>query len=86
MKIEITDSQRKDLQGLWFIYGNGGQKSNFAQHKFIQWILEQGEYLPKKLKGPRARKMAKICAPNCNFDNYNLSDACLNAVKLVLGL
>lgn len=86
MKVVIDNDQRKELERLWFIYGNGGEKSNFAQHKFIQWILEQDEYDPKTLSTARASKMAKMCAPKNNFNNYRLSEECISAVKAVLNL
>lgn len=84
MKVTIDNDQRKEIERLWFIYGNGGEKSNFAQHKFIQWILEQGEYSPELLKGPRAAKMARMCAPKNNFNKYRLSEECVSAVKSAL--
>lgn len=42
-KIELTTKQRRKLEDLWFIYGNGGSKHSQEGHKFIQHILEQGE-------------------------------------------
>lgn len=40
MNIELSADQRKQLEDLWFIYGNGGRKSNLSNHKFIQGLLE----------------------------------------------
>jgi hypothetical protein len=41
-KVRITAKQRRKLERLWFIYGNGGPKMNYEDHGFIQYLLEQG--------------------------------------------
>lgn len=40
--IKLTTKQRKELEKLWFIYGNHGPKMNYEDHGFIQHILEFG--------------------------------------------
>lgn len=40
--ITLTTKQRKELERLWFIYGNHGPKMNYEDHGFIQHILERG--------------------------------------------
>lgn len=42
--MNIIDRER--LIDLWFIYGNRGTKHTKGNHKFIQSILEHGEYRP----------------------------------------
>lgn len=37
----INLEQRKKLNKLWFIYGNGGPKSTKGNHSFIQGFLER---------------------------------------------
>ncbi len=39
----LTPSTRKELERLWFIYGNHGRKHSDAGHKFIQVLLESGQ-------------------------------------------
>ncbi len=41
--MNISKEQRRALENLWFIYGNGGPKHSHGNHKFIQGILERGE-------------------------------------------
>lgn len=41
--VKLTDSQRQELNRLWFIYGNKGKKSTLGNHRFIQGILARGE-------------------------------------------
>jgi hypothetical protein len=40
-KVKLTAKQRRELERLWFIYGNGGPKMNYEDHGFIQSLLEQ---------------------------------------------
>jgi hypothetical protein len=42
--MKITTNQRKQLEDLWFIFGNQGKKHTHEGHRFIQNILERGEY------------------------------------------
>lgn len=42
-KLTITEAQRKFLEDLWFIWGNGGPKHTVGNHKFIQSIIERGD-------------------------------------------
>lgn len=39
----LTEDQRKQLQKLWFIYGNNGKKHSHMNHRFIQNLLSRGE-------------------------------------------
>lgn len=41
--IVLTESQRKALEKLWFIYGNHGKKHSHSNHRFIQNLLSRGE-------------------------------------------
>lgn len=38
--MKLTAKQRRELEQLWFIYGNHGPKMNYEDHGFIQHILE----------------------------------------------
>lgn len=42
-QISLTVAQRKELNNLWFIYGNKGKKHTHGNHRFIQNILERGK-------------------------------------------
>jgi len=39
-KLTLTENQRKDLEVLWFEWGNFGPRSSMRNHKFIQGLLE----------------------------------------------
>lgn len=45
LKDPLTSDQQRQLEKLWFIYGNHGPKSTMPDHKFIQGFLEHGEDL-----------------------------------------
>lgn len=42
-KINLTDSQLKRFEKLWFIYGNSGKKSTLFNHKLVQGFYESSE-------------------------------------------
>lgn len=68
-KLVLSDWQRKELERLWFIYGNNGSKHSHCNHRYIQNLLEHGEdteqfYLQSK--------------------RNDLTKDCLNDVKIVI--
>ena len=46
--VHLTNTQRRRLEALWFIYGNHGSKMNYQDHGFIQGFLEHGQDLRGK--------------------------------------
>ena len=40
--VTLTPGQRKQLERLWFYYGNRGPKATYGNHQFIQGFLEHG--------------------------------------------
>ena len=42
-KVGVTEVQRRELERLWFIYGNYGPKTTPGNHQFIQGFLERGQ-------------------------------------------
>jgi len=42
-EIVLTNEQRKQINNLWFIYGNNGKKHTHSDHRFIQCFLEEGK-------------------------------------------
>jgi hypothetical protein len=40
--VTLSRAQRKELERLWFIYGNYGPKQTPGNHGFIQGLLEHG--------------------------------------------
>ncbi len=46
--VHLTNTQRRRLEDLWFIYGNHGAKMNYQDHGFIQGFLEHGQDLRGK--------------------------------------
>ena len=43
-EVTITRPQKHFLEDLWFVWGNNGPKHSMDNHKFIQGILERGDY------------------------------------------
>lgn len=70
--VKLTTEQREALNKLWWVYGNGGEKSTMGNHKFIQWILEHGEYNPEPLYFSRV-------------EGGRMTGECRMAVDTVLG-
>ena len=42
-KVEVTEEARRQLERLWFIYGNYGPRHTMENHYFIQGFLERGQ-------------------------------------------
>jgi hypothetical protein len=42
-KVEVTEGQRRELERLWFVYGNYGPSHTMQDHYFIQGFLERGQ-------------------------------------------
>ena len=40
--VTLTPEQRKQIERLWFYYGNYGPKTTYGNHHFIQGFLEHG--------------------------------------------
>lgn len=50
--VSLTARQRRELERLWFVFGNYGSKTTKGNHSFIQGLLERGQdERPLKLKG-----------------------------------
>lgn len=71
MKVVITNEQKKQLEKLWFIYGNGGSKHTLGNHKFIQNLLTDNE----DYRSFYRRRLAAI---------HSLTDSCMNDVDKIL--
>ena len=41
--VEVTGGLRRELERLWFIYGNYGPRHTMENHYFIQGFLERGQ-------------------------------------------
>jgi hypothetical protein len=46
--VQLTQAQRRQLEDLWFVYGNHGSKMNYEDQGFIQGLLEHGQDLRGK--------------------------------------
>lgn len=68
-KIILTDTQRKELNKLWFIYGNNGKKHTHCNHRYIQNFLEHGEDSEQFYK---------------SSPKGDLTDECINAVNKLI--
>jgi hypothetical protein len=42
LSVNLSPEQRKEIERLWFIYGNYGPKQTRGNHSFIQGLLEHG--------------------------------------------
>ena len=42
-KVQVTEELRRQLERLWFIYGNYGPRHTMENHYFIQGFLERGQ-------------------------------------------
>jgi hypothetical protein len=42
-KVEVTEGQRRELERLWFVYGNYGPEHTMQNHYFIQGFLERSQ-------------------------------------------
>ena len=42
-ELQLTESQLKRFEKLWFVYGNSGSKSTLFNHKLVQGFLEYKE-------------------------------------------
>jgi hypothetical protein len=52
ISVTLNPVQRRELERLWFIYGNYGPKTTRGNHIFIQGLLERGEdERPFKIRG-----------------------------------
>lgn len=71
MKVVLTDTQKKELERLWFIYGNGHEKHTLGNHKFIQGLLESHEDYRK----PYSKRVAAI---------HCLTHECITEVDKIL--
>lgn len=50
--VSLTPHQRRELERLWFRYGNYGAKTTKGNHSFIQGLLERGmDERPLRMKG-----------------------------------
>jgi hypothetical protein len=76
MNVKLNDKisqHRKELEKLWFVYGNNGPKHTHGNHKFIQCLLEHNS---DDRKFFRRQGRIKIWAP--------LTKECETAVDAVL--
>ncbi len=50
--VNLTPRQRRELERLWFVFGNYGAKTTKGNHSFIQGLLERGmDERPLRMKG-----------------------------------
>lgn len=52
-KVQLTESQKRKLEDIWFIYRNRGPKHSDRGHKFIQRFLDMGHDLRLLYKPPK---------------------------------
>lgn len=57
-RLTLTSEQRYELQKLWFIYGNYGERHSDAAHGFIQQLLEHGKDCRRFYFGGRVAKQS----------------------------
>jgi hypothetical protein len=65
---ELTEKQRRELEKLWFVFGNNGKKHTHCNHRYIQNFLEQGEDTEQLYK---------------QSEKGDLTDECVEEVKKI---
>lgn len=87
-QINLTETQRKALLKLWFIYGNDGAKHTYHNHRYIQNILEHGEDTEQFYREADRAALAEIKSNpeeyHQGYSHIELTDECVNAVKEIL--
>jgi len=78
--IELSETQRRKLEKIWFVYGNNGKKHTHRNHRFIQNFLESGEDTEKFYRNADTR-VDKLKTPKMS---EALTDECVNAVRQIL--
>lgn len=62
MDVTLSKWQKKELEKLWFIFGNGGQKHTQGNHKFIQSLLQGKDHRKFYCPTPECvEAVGKIC-------------------------
>lgn len=69
--MKLTKQQQRELEKLWFYYGNGGPKHTMGNHKFIQGLIERGEDHRSFYKQTR-------------ISSAKLTDECISKVDSIL--
>jgi hypothetical protein len=78
--MQLTESQKIELNKLWFIYGNRGKKHTLGNHRFIQNLLTRGEDDREfYLKGIKNMKKKGIYS-----DDKAITQECISAVDSIL--
>lgn len=81
MESNITAAQRKELERLWFVYGNNGKKHTHHNHRFIQNFLESGEDTEEFYRS--ADKLRTLTA-GIKWETIALTEECVRAVRNIL--
>lgn len=82
-EIQLTESQRKRFERLWFIYGNGGKHHTMGNHKLIQGFYQYGEdrrmAYTNKASIKRIKKLGEAY-----WNEWRVTDECLKEVNNIL--
>jgi hypothetical protein len=57
--MNLSDKQRKEIESLWFLYGNYGANHSDRDHRFLQSLLESGRDLRALFK-PSSKVVAEV--------------------------
>ena len=82
-KITLSESQKKRLEKLWFIYGNGGKYHTMGNHKLIQGFYQYNEDRREIYTNPENHVRIKAIGKKY-WDEWRVTDDCLNAVNEIL--
>jgi hypothetical protein len=80
-KIQLSEQQSKDLNALWFLYGNKGKLHTHHNHRFIQNLIEHGEDTEKFYRSAEKSLSQKA---GLNWKEVSLSNDCVEAVREIL--
>lgn len=82
MIVQLTESQMKRFEKLWFVYGNNGKKSTLFNHKLVQGFYESGENRINAYKDGNKNLVEKYGQKYA--DENGLTDECVAACQDIL--
>lgn len=79
--IHLTETQRTQLEKLFFIYGNKGRKHTHHNHRFIQNIIEHGQDTEQFYRDADLELTQRA---GIDLNTIKLTDDCVKAVRDIL--
>lgn len=81
-KLQLTESQLKRFEKLWFVYGNSGSKCTLFNHKLVQGFIEYNE---NRIKAYRDGNKNMIKTWGKDYAEKNgITEECIAACEEIL--